>query len=146
MQAAVIHLITSNSFQKEAQTDHSKLIIDAFVQSCMALDASLFEPYMGDENVFEDKCKYLFLASLKELFDSFKSKKAVSINVRVEDGTCKGCQFGKPIKLFSVKGWGRVIIKGQFAYLIDVQKGILKDIYRCNLFCNSDDNEKMNSI
>ena len=136
METTVIHLTTSDSFQQEAQTDHSKLIIDAFIESCKALDASIFEPYMDEENVFESKNKYLFLAGMKELFDSFKNKKAVSINVNVEDGTCKGCQYGKDIKLFSVKAWGRVIFKDQFAYLIDIHKGVLRDIYRCNLFCS----------
>jgi hypothetical protein len=137
METTVIHLTTSDSFQQVAQIDHSKLIIDAFVESCKALDASIFEPYMDEENVFESKNKYLFLASMKELFDSFKDKKAVFINVNVEDSTCKGCQYGKPIKLFSVKGWGRVIFTGQFAYRINVEKGILIDIYRCNYFRNS---------
>lgn len=135
MQVPVIHLITSNSFQKGAQTDYSKLIIDAFVQSCMAMDASLFEPYMDEENVFETKDKYLFLASMKELFDLFRAKKALFFNVTVEDSTCKGCQYGKQIKLFSVKGWGRVNFTDRFAYRINVQNGVLKDIYRCNLFC-----------
>jgi len=137
MQTETIHLTTSDSFQHESQIDHSKLIIDAFVESCITLDASIFEPYMDEENVFEDKDKYLFLASIKELFDSYKDKKAVIINVDVEDDTCKGCQYGKPIKLFSVKGRGRIIFTGQFAYRINVEKGILIDIYRCNLFCNS---------
>jgi len=132
----VIHLTTSDSFQQVAQTDHSKLIIDAFVESCKALDASIFESFMDEENIFESKDKYLFLASMKELFDSFKDRKAVFINVNVEDGICKGCQYGKHIKLFSVKGWGRVIFKSQFAYRVDVEKGILKDIFRCNLYSN----------
>ena len=55
--------------------------------------------------------------------------------INVEDSTCKGCQYGKDIKLFSIKGWGRVIIKDQFAYVIEKEMGVLKDIYRCNLFC-----------
>jgi len=138
METAELHLATCDSFQQEAKTDHSKLIIEAFVESCKALDASIFEPYMDEENVFEDKDKYLFLASMKGLFDSYKDKKALFLNVDVEDDTCKGCQYGKPIKLFSVKGRGRMIFTGQFAYRINVEKGILKDIYRCNLFCNSE--------
>ena len=134
METTAIHLTTSDSFQQIAQIDHSKLIIDAFVESCKALDASIFEPYMNEENVFEDKDKYLFLASMKALFDSYKDKQALFFNVNVDDGTCKGCKFGKSIKVFSVKGWGRTISTGQFAYVIEIENGILKDIFRCNFF------------
>ena len=138
METAELHLATCDSFQQEAKTDYSKRIIYAFVESCKALDASIFEPYMDEENVFEDKGKYLFLASMKLLFDSYKDKKALFFNVNVEDDSCKGCEYGKPIKLFSVKCWGRMIFTDQFAYRINVEKGILKDIYRCNFFCNSE--------
>jgi hypothetical protein len=58
----------------------------------MALDASLFEPYMEEENVFETKNKYLFPASMKELFDLFWAHKSAFFNVTVEDRTSKGCQ------------------------------------------------------
>ena len=137
MEAPVIHLTTCDSFQEIAQADHSQHIIDAFVESCKALDASIFEPYMDEENVFEDKNKYLFLASMKELFDTFKNKKAVSIHVKAEDGACKGCQFGKYIKMFTVRGFGRMLFTYQFAYRIEVKKGVLLDIYRCNYFATT---------
>jgi len=89
---------------------------------------------MDEENVFEDKNKYLFLASMKELFDSFKDKKAVSIDVKAKDSSCMGCQFGKYIKLFIVRGFRRMLFTYQFAYRIEVKKGVLLDIYRCNYF------------
>ena len=72
---------------------------------------------------------------MKALFDSYKNTKILFFKINVEEGNCKGCQKGKAIKLFSIKGWGRVIIKDQFAYVIEKENGILKDIYRCNFFC-----------
>ena len=70
----LIHLNTSTAFKQHAEPSQSQLIINAFIESCKALDASIFEPFMEEDNVFEDKNKYLFLAELKSLFDSYKPK------------------------------------------------------------------------
>lgn len=134
MVKTTIHLPTSASFQRQNQPDHSQLISVAFIESCKALDVSLFEPYMNEDSIFENKDKYHFLADLKALFDSYKKNKPVAINVSVEDGTCKGCKYGIGIKIFKVKGWGRIIFCDQFAYVIETKDGILLDIFRCNLF------------
>ena len=130
-----IHLPTSEIYQLNNQPGHSELISNAFINSCKALNVSLFEPYMDEESIFENKDKYLFLAELKALFDSYKEKIPVSMTVSVEDGTCKGCKYGKGIKIFNVKGWGRIIFSDRFAYVIERKNGVLIDIYRCNLFC-----------
>ena len=135
MVATTIHLTTSDSFQQQAQPDYSQTIIEAFLKSCKALDASVFEPFMEEDNVFEDKNKYLFLAGLKTLFDRYKSIEHLCSDVYLHDGTCAGCQYGKAVKLFSVVLSGRKIFKDQFAYVIEKEDGILKDIYRCSLFC-----------
>ena len=58
MIAAATHLSTKESFQQQAQPDHSQIIIDAFIESCKAFDASVFEPYIEEDNVFEDKNKF----------------------------------------------------------------------------------------
>ncbi len=142
MISEVIHLTTSESFQKEAPTNQSERIVDAFLESCKALDASIFEPFMEEENVFQNKNKYLFLASMKALFDSYMDNKALFFNVTVVDGTCKGCKYGKAIKAFSVKGWGRTIFNDKFAYVIEMEKGILKDIFRCNYFSSKLEREE----
>ena len=93
MESSIIHLITSESFQKEAPSNQSERIVDAFIKSCKALDASIFEPYMEENNVFEDKNKYLFLASMKALFDAFRNDKPVTIDIVVNDGInrCAAC-------------------------------------------------------
>lgn len=134
MVKTTIHLPTSASFQLQNQLYLSQSISDAFIASCKALDASIFEPYMDEESIFENKDKYIFLADLKALFDSYKEKKPVSITVNIEDGTCKGCKYGIGIKIFNVKCWGRTIISDQFAYVIEKRNGVLLDIFRCNLF------------
>ena len=102
METTAIHLTTSESFQKEAPINQSERIVDAFIESCKALDASIFEPFMEENNVFETKNKYLFLASLKALFDTFKNDKPLSIDIVVNDGICNGCKYSKSVKIFSV--------------------------------------------
>ncbi|MEO6542195.1 MAG: hypothetical protein ABIN74_14425 [Ferruginibacter sp.] len=134
MLSEVIHLTTSDLFQKEAPVNQSERIVDAFIESCKALDASIFEPFMEENNVFEDKNKYLFLANLRTLFETFKVDKPVSMDIVVNDGTCKGCKYGKSVKMFSVNGWDSEKYNDRFAYVIEKENGILKDIFRCNYF------------
>lgn len=136
MEFTTIHLTTSDLFQQEAPSTQSEKIIDAFIESCKTLDASIFEPYMEENNVFENKNKYLFLASLRTLFDTFKDDKPVSISIIVNDGICQGCKHGKSVKIFSVNGWDSVKYNDRFAYVIEKKNGILKDIFRCNYFGN----------
>lgn len=137
MEITAIHLTTSESFQKEAPSNQSEKIVDASIESCKALDASIFEPYMEESYIFETKNKYLFLASIKTLFDEFKNDKPVSIDIIVNDGICKGCKYGKSVKIFSVNGWDSEKYNDRFAYVIEKDNGILKDVYRCNLFCTN---------
>ncbi|NOT91811.1 hypothetical protein [Ferruginibacter sp.] len=137
MLKTTVHLSTCSTFQQTAQVNHCQNIIDAFIESCKALDVSIFEPFMAENNVFEEKTKYLFLAGLKKLFDSYKDEKIFFHKIVVEDGSCTGCNNGKSVKIFSFKGWGRIIKTDHFAYVIERENGILTDIYRCNLFCKS---------
>ena len=99
MITTTIHLPTSDSFQQHVQLDYSQLIINAFIESCKALDASVFEPFLEEDDVFEDKNKYLFLASLKSLFDSYKSRQHLVAEVYLNEGTCQGCKYGKPVNI-----------------------------------------------
>ena len=131
-----IHLKTSESFRQKAPSNQSEVIINAFIDSCKALDASIFEPYMEEDNVFEEKDKYRFLADLKALFDSFKELKPVAVKFTVEDGICQGCDNGKGLKIFNIKGWGRMLFTDQFAFVFERENGLLIDIFRCNLFCD----------
>ena len=135
MISETIHLSTKDSFQQKAASNQSERIVDAFIKSCKALDASIFEPFMEEENVFEDKNKYLFLASLRICFEEFKNDKPKSIDIVVNDGICKGCKYGRKVKIFSINGSDSVKYNDRFAYVIEKGNGILKDIFRCNFFC-----------
>lgn len=129
-----VHLTTSDVFKEQSQVLQSERIIEAFNKSCIELDASIFEPYMQEDDIFEDKNKYLFLAELKTLFDSFKDKKAVKIIVSHSKGTCSGCSMGKRVSVFDVRGLGRILFTDKFGFVIDIKDGILIDIFRCQLF------------
>ena len=133
MSPATIHLSTTRLFQTHHAGSRSDEIINAFVQSCLKLDACIFESFMEEEEVFEDKDKYLFLASLKNLFDEIRNNDSLFYSVKVTDDSCRGCSLGKPVKIFSYKGFGKYITTGKFGYLVEMEDGILKDIYRCNL-------------
>lgn len=128
------HLTITETFKENNASKNSQLIVDAFTMCCLELDASIFEPYMQEDDIFEDKNKYLFLAELKTLFDSFKDKKAVKIIVSHSNGTCFGCSMGKQVSVFDVRGFGRILFTDKFGFVIDTKDGILIDIFRCQLF------------
>ncbi len=47
-------------------------IKDAFIESCLQLDASVFESLINENIFFEDKDKYRFLASLQKEFSTWR--------------------------------------------------------------------------
>ena len=128
------HLKTSTSFVKKENKTHSQLVIDKFIESCLHLDASIFEPYMSEDDVFEDKEKYKFLAEMKDLFDSSKFKTDYNFTVSFTNEKCMGCEKGKPVLNFEVMFAGSKLKVGDFGFLIDIENGILKDIYRCKMY------------
>lgn len=132
MQATIHHLTTTQKFWDKANQS-SDLVIHQFVEGCKKLDASIIEKVINEDDVFENKSKYKFLADLKRLFDHIKGNKG-HLKVTVSDDSCQGCSFGKPIKVFSVKEIRSGINVCQFAFVIDLKYEILKDIYQCNLF------------
>ncbi|MGI8582397.1 MAG: hypothetical protein ACR2KX_09375 [Chitinophagaceae bacterium] len=128
------HLKTSADFVKKDNKTYSQLVIDKFTEACMHLDASIFEPYMNEDDVFEDLEKYKFLVELKDLFDYSQFKTDYNFSVNLTNKKCKGCQKGKPVLNFEVVFAGTKLPVGEFGFLIDGEDGILKDIYRCNLY------------
>ena len=106
-----------------------------FVESCVKLDAGIFEPYIHEDDIFQDKEKYLFLASLKKVFDNFRNAIKGEIKIEVTDDTCRGCSFGKSIKIFTISPEIKNPWLKRFGFVIDVKNGELKDIYQCyNIF------------
>ncbi|MDQ6763813.1 MAG: hypothetical protein M3015_14460 [Bacteroidota bacterium] len=126
-----IHLKTSKSFIEREDFSQSKKVIDKFIESSLQLDISIFEPYMDEDDVFEDKEKYMFLADLKRSFDNIRNLAESDFNITIEDRKCNGCSSGKMVKHFEVFNKKTNSYIGSFGFLIDVENGILKNIYRC---------------
>ncbi len=126
-----IHLKTSKSFIEREDFSQSKKVIEKFIESCLQLDISIFEPYMDEDDVFEDKEKYMFLGDLKRSFDNIRNLAESDFNITIEDRKCNGCSLGKMVKHFEVFNNKANSYIGSFGFLIDVENGILKNIYRC---------------
>jgi hypothetical protein len=62
--------------------NQSQVIMDTFIEACMQLDASIFEPLIDEDQLFQDLDKYLFLHSLKQLFDSVKAKELYDMELK----------------------------------------------------------------
>jgi len=86
-----------------------------------------------EEEAFENKEKYRFLADLKKLFDKAKMLAGADFKVNIEIRSCKGCTLGGIVKHFEVVSKSNNYI-GSFGFLIDTEDGILKNIYRCLLY------------
>ncbi len=128
-----IHLRSRIQFRDQQDLNQSQLVISKFIEACISQDASIFEPYMQEDDVFEDKEKYLFLAQLKDLFSEIKSEMPVPYYVAVRDSECCGCPEGKGklVKHFELKHRLSHKVLDGFAFIIDTENGILKDIFRC---------------
>ena len=126
-----IHLKTSKSFIDREDFSQSNKVIEKFIESCVQLDISIFEPYMHEDDVFEDKEKYIFLADLKRSFDKLKDLTRSDFNIIIKDRNCNGCSLGKTVKHFEVFNNKTNSYIGSFGFLIDVGNGMLKNIYRC---------------
>jgi hypothetical protein len=126
-----IHLKTRKSFIAREDFSQSKKVIDKFIASCMQLNISIFEPYMNEDDVFEDKEKYKFLADLKRSFDKIRNLTQSDFKITIEDRKCNGCSLGNTVKHFEVFNNKTNSYVGSFGFLIDVGNGMLKNIYRC---------------
>jgi hypothetical protein len=105
-------------------------ILRIIISSCISLDASKFEPYMKEDDVFGNKEKYIFLSDLKKLFQPYQSKTNL-FSVKTQDKKCLGCNKGKNAVQFIIYSNCDTREVYDFAFVIDTDNGILKDIYRC---------------
>ena len=128
------HLKTSAGFVKKENKTHSQLVVDKFIESCQHLDASIFEPCMEEDDVFEDLEKYTFLAELKELFDYSKLKTDNNFTVSMSNEKCMRCEPGKPVVNFDIMHAKTKLLVGDFGFLFDMENDILKDIFRCHMY------------
>ncbi|WP_282055668.1 hypothetical protein [Maribacter luteus] len=100
-------------------------IIEKFIKACLALDASIFEPMIEENQYFEEKDKYRFLASLQEQFDWAVARGAKDVIMR--KGKCGLCVIGHETYEF----YGNKQTP-EFAYIINTNKHGVKDIFLCN--------------
>jgi len=96
-----------------------------FILACKNLDASIFEPFIEEDQYFEEMDKYRFLASLKQQFDW--AMKRGSTNTKVVPGRCLMCKKGKLVH--ELYGDRNTI---EFAYAINREAGHITDIFLCN--------------
>ncbi|MEI7474803.1 MAG: hypothetical protein WCK67_08485 [bacterium] len=130
----VIHLKTTLSFREMESASESALIIKKFIESCMQLDVSLFEPFMNEEDNFEDKDKYRFLERLRKSFEEYRQDLLDDFIVERTTTICEGCSYGKRVEQFKVYEGESKKFYDDFGFLIDENNGKLIDIYQCNQY------------
>jgi len=111
--------------EKASGGDLAELIIRKFIESCVKLDTSIFEPLIEEKVYFQDLDKYRFLHSLKKEFDRVKESGLTETTfIR---GKCRGCYNGE----LNYEFYGDSN-KPDFAYIIHKEQGGIKDIFICN--------------
>lgn len=112
--------------KEESSTgEQAKRIIESFIQSCINLDASIFEPMIEEDQYFDDLDKYQFLAFLRAQFDSAKQQGFKKMIVKT--GRCEMCLKGHLTYEFYGNG-----PYPRFAYVIETENGEAKNIFNCN--------------
>lgn len=107
---------------KEALSNDVK---SKFIEACKRLDASIFEPYIDEEQYFQDLDKYRFLQSLKDEFDRVK-KLGIESTVLIM-GKCESCYPGQN----SYQFYGKKVTP-EFSYVIHSNNEGVEDILMCN--------------
>ena len=80
---------TKNTIEQEK----SEKVIEKFIEACINVNASIFEPFIEEDQLFEDVDKYRFLQLMKDQFDHCLGYGMEKLTLR--KGVCKGCQNGK---------------------------------------------------
>lgn len=112
--------------KSEATTgEPAQKITSHFLKACLALDCSVLEPMIDEDQYFEELDKYRFLASLKQQFDWAIARGAT--NITMKQGKCGMCVLGHTTYEF----YGSKV-KPEFAYIINTNKKGIIDIFLCN--------------
>ena len=78
--------------KKASIGETAQRITEKFIEACLAMDASIFEPMIEEDQYFEELDKYRFLASLKQQFDWAIARGAKDISMK--RGRCELCVIG----------------------------------------------------
>tara|TARA_R110002033_G_scaffold166104_3_gene204485 strand:+ start:870 stop:1259 length:390 start_codon:yes stop_codon:yes gene_type:complete len=111
--------------KKYSSGEPAQKIISHFIKACLALDCSIIESMIDENQYFEDLDKYRFLASLKQQFDWATTRGAT--NIRMQKGKCEMCVVGHTTYEF----YGGKPTP-EFAYIINTTKKGIRDIFLCN--------------
>ena len=117
-----MELIKLKVRKESSQGDSADLIIQKFKESCINLDASIFESLIKVDQYFDDLDKFRFLQSLKNEFDRVKAK-GITTTTTLKEGECLMCFRGSPNFEFYGKD-----TKPEFAYIIHKEEGIIINI------------------
>lgn len=104
--------------------DQTRMIMEKFIEACCKLDASIFEPFIEEDQMFEDLDKYRFLQLMKDRIDS-----CVRVGIKqltAKRSVCMGCQRGHTTYEFYDGDQIR------FAYVFLFDDAQLTDIFKCN--------------
>ncbi|MBA3673540.1 MAG: hypothetical protein H0W75_01040 [Chitinophagaceae bacterium] len=124
------HLKTSPSILQKEDRTHSKLVVDKFIEACVNLDASIFEPYMSEDDVFNSLAKYEFLAELKDLFEYSLFKTDHDFNINMTNEQYDESDTRESVLHFEVMFARTILPVGDFTYCIEMVNDNLTDIYR----------------
>ena len=134
MEKELITLKTTVGFREKSTVSNSKLVIDKFIEACLHLDASIFEPFMNEDDVFQEKDKYRFLAELYRIFDDYEHATVGDFYVDRKTTICNGCNKGNTVAHFSVYNGTSGEYVGEFGFGFEFKGNILSDISRCHRF------------
>lgn len=127
-------LNTTAEFIQIQKPKNSQIVMDKFIECCVKLDASIFEPYMQEEEMFDNKSKSQFLTELKELFENKAKKAKNAIKVSITNEICRRCKSGHRVHNFELREGENNVPFNEFGFRIETDNGVLKDIQRCNFY------------
>ena len=114
--------------EQSKTTNACKEIKEAFINSCLQLDPSIFEPYIDEDRYFQELDKYRFLQSMESTFSKHKHANQVSL----KPGKCNCCNLGMgTLDFYDQQGYHL------FSYIISEENGLIDDIFICNLSTGS---------
>lgn len=117
-------------FLAKASIAQSKRIKDKFIQCCLSLDAGIFEPFIQENEVFQELTKYEFLTELKKTFDLTRKRTNHSFNVELSYDVCRACFIGHTVHVFTTYNFAGEMIERN-GFVIQEMDNILIDISRC---------------
>ncbi len=97
------------------------------------MDIEMIDDILSNKNTYQDFKKHIFIKKLSDLFETFKSSGDTFLITVV--GKCNTCFKGKEGYTFIGNN-----SRNYVSILIDVQQGLVKDMFECSDFielCNS---------